>query len=344
MLRERCIGLRNRLLADARFQRWATRFPLTRPVAQARAARLFDLTAGFVYSQVLAACVELDAFEKAAVAPIGPSDLDLPEDGARRLLRAASGIGLLEQLGHDRYALGSEGAALRGNPGVAEMIRHHRLLYADLADPVAMLRSKGGGALARHWPYAQSTQGDAAPYSALMAASQPMVAAQVLDAYPFHRHRRVLDIGGGNGAFLAALAARHPRLDLTLFDLPEVVALPGVGTAERVGGSFTHPLPEGADLVTLIRILHDHDDATVQALLRNVRTSLAPGGRVLIAEPMADTQGVSSYFEIYLWAMGSGRPRTPHELRQMLRSAGFTNVRKHRSSLPLVMQVISADR
>jgi demethylspheroidene O-methyltransferase len=56
------IDWRNRLLSDPRFQRWAADFPLTRPIARSRAKGLFDLVAGFVYSQTLAACVRLDLF------------------------------------------------------------------------------------------------------------------------------------------------------------------------------------------------------------------------------------------------------------------------------------------
>jgi demethylspheroidene O-methyltransferase len=55
-----------------------------------------------------------------------------------------------------------------------------------------------------------------------MAASQPMVAGQVIDSYPFARHRRLLDVGGGEGAFLSAVGARVPGLELGLFDLPAV--------------------------------------------------------------------------------------------------------------------------
>jgi demethylspheroidene O-methyltransferase len=224
------------------------------------------------------------------------------------------------------------------------MVRHHRLLYADLSDPVATLRSKGGGALSGHWPYAEGRRGEPSAYSALMAASQPMIARQVLDAYPFHKHRHVMDVGGGSGAFLHTLDARVPGLELTVFDLPEVTALAGVGRAKRTGGSFKDSLPQGADLITLIRILHDHDDATVLDLLRTVHDALPPGGSILVAEPMADTPGVNSYFEIYLWAMGSGRPRTPGELRQMLGKAGFVSIRRRHAALPLATQILSAIR
>ena len=55
-----------------------------------------------------------------------------------------------------------------------------------------------------------------------MAASQPLVAADVLAAYRLDRHRCLLDLGGGDGTFLVAAAAAAPGLKLMLFDLPAV--------------------------------------------------------------------------------------------------------------------------
>jgi 3-hydroxyethyl bacteriochlorophyllide a dehydrogenase len=83
-----------------------------------------------------------------------------------------------------RYGLGSLGAPMVGNEALAAMVEHHPALYADLADPLALLRTKAqGGAMAAYWPYAAyATAAGAGPrsavaeYSALMTASQPMVA------------------------------------------------------------------------------------------------------------------------------------------------------------------------
>ena len=121
------------------------------------------------------------------------------------------------------------------------------------------------------------------------------------------------------------------------------------GLGERgstaAGDMFSDPLPAGADVVALIRILHDHDDQAVMTLLRSVRRAIADDGRILVAEPMAGTPGapgVGAYFELYLWAMGSGRPRRLEELRGMLESAGFADVREHRTRRPLLVRVLCA--
>jgi hypothetical protein len=49
-------------------------------------------------------------------------------------------------------------------------------------------------------------------------------AAALSTAYDFSRHRRVLDLGGGIGAWLVALLRRYPMLEGRLFDLPDAAA------------------------------------------------------------------------------------------------------------------------
>lgn len=364
--RERWVAARNRVLADPGFQRFAARFPLTRPIVRSKARIMFDRVAGFTYSQVIAASIELRLLDLLADGARNLADIavsiDVPIEGTDRLLRAAASIGLVERIAEDRWALGGEGAALRGNGGIAEMVAHHRLLYADLADPVALLRrGAGGGQLSNYWTYAESEgQGDGdqvAAYSGLMAASQPLIATHVIDSYAFGRHRRMLDVGGGQGAFIAAVAARVPGIELALFDLPAVGerarrALDAAGHGPRVtihGGNFlADSLPGGHDLVTLIRVLHDHDDAPALQLLRNIHAALPPGGRLLIAEPMAETPGAEAagdgYFGMYLWAMGSGRPRSKKAIAAMLRQAGFSATSNVATPLPLTVSAIVASR
>ncbi|WP_315803438.1 methyltransferase [Bradyrhizobium sp. SZCCHNS3002] len=362
---DRWRGWRDALLASAAFQRWASAFPLTRPIARRRAAELFDLCAGFVYSQTLAACVQLDLFETLRA---GPCDLAalasravVPEAAMESLCEAASALQLLERRGAC-YGLGPLGAALLGNPGIAAMVRHHAALYADLTDPVALLRGQDRERrLAQYWPYALDKTGDAltrdsvAPYTALMAASQPMIADVVLAAYPLSGHRCLLDVGGGDGSFLTAAARAAPQLQLKLFDLPEVAAiaqerLAKAGLADRVtitaGSFYDDALPTGADVISLIRVVHDHDDEAVARLLAKLRAALPDDGVLLLGEPMREatggSDGVSAYFEIYLRAMGQGRPRSAGRLRELLHAAGFSQVRVLRTRLPLIASVIVA--
>lgn len=362
-LRDAWLDLRDRLIGSARFRSLAAAFPLTRPIARGQSRALFDLCAGFVYSQVLVACVRLDLFRYLAEAPRTAEDVAafaaLSVDGAQRLLDAAVSLRLLSPRSGGRYGLGSLGAVVAADPGVAAMVAHHAALYRDLADPVGLLRRDRLTSLAEYWPYAAVegaaavTAEQVAEYSALMAASQPMVAAEILAAYRFSRHSKLLDLGGGEGAFVEAVAARVPALSLALFDLPAVaerararLAQHGV-RAEVFAGDFrTDPIPQGFDAITLVRIAHDHDDATVGALFRSVRRALVPGGTLILAEPLAGTRGAEpagdAYFGLYLWAMGRGRPRTAGTYRRMLAEAGFVAVREQPTRIPLLVRVLAA--
>jgi len=359
---------RNRLVQSGAFQRFAWSNPLARLVARREARALFDLVAGFVYAQTLRACVELELCERLAAGPLPRAalagEIGLPPEAAATLLRACEALGLLEPRARGRVALGPRGAALLGAAGVREMVRHHGGLYRDLADPVALLRRpRGEGAMAAFWSYAgrahpaRAEPEQVAAYSALMAASQPMVAAQALASGALHRIASVLDVGGGEGAFLEAVAARWPAKRLGLFDLPAVTQraqarLERAGLAGRIGlhpGDFlADPLPAGFGAISLVRVLHDHDDAQVLIILKAAQAALRPaGGRVVIIEPMADAPGAravgGTYFGLYLHAMGRGRPRAPRELRALLLAAGFRRPRLWPTPLPLAAQVLSAE-
>ncbi len=354
------------LVGDPRFRRFAAAFPPFRPLARREARAVFDICAGFVYSQVLLACVRLRVFDRLHEGPCAPEEVaaaaGLGTAEAVRLLEAAAALGLARRRGDGRYALGARGAVVRGDPGLVEMIEHHALVYRDLSDPVALLRGEGPpGSLRGYWGYSRAQDPaalsgtDVAAYSRLMAASQPPVAEEIVRAYPFGRHARVLDLGGGEGAFLRVVAHRYPALALELFDLPAVAARAkdafvsdGLDSRIRVhGGDFrTGPVPAGVDLVTLVRVLHDHDDDAAIRILRVARSALVPGGTILIGEPMADAPGAqtvgAAYFGFYLMAMGQGRARRPDEIAALLERAGFADFRLHPTSLPLRTAVATA--
>lgn len=362
----RWLTLRNRFLSSRSVQHWAWGVPLFRSIARRRARRLFDLCAGFVYSQVLFACIDLDLFERLGGGPVSvqalASQLGLSLSATLRLLKSAESLDLVERTGEHHYALGRLGAALCGNPGIAGMVRHHAMLYRDLEDPVALLRGRRETRLRAYWPYADSarpqqlTAAHTSAYTALMADSQRLISGDILDAYSMKGHQRLLDLGGGSGAFLTAAADRWPALGLQLFDLPAVAgqarerfARDGLGhRAAAIGGDLFHdPLPVGADLISLVRVVHDHDDGPAMGLLRSVRRVLPDAGALLLAEPMSATPGAEpigeAYFGFYLLAMGSGRPRTSAELSAMLHQAGFGRVREVPTRRPLLTRLLVAN-
>lgn len=361
-LGDRIRAWRNRTIADPAFRSRARKWPILRQITNRRANDLFALTAGFVNSQVLLACVELDLFTALKDAPRDTTALArqmaLSNDAAERLLRAAEGLELVARTADGRWVLADHGAVLTASPGIVAMIRHHAMVYRDLADPVALLRDPPAETeTSRFWSYVGGAVGaeDGAAYSELMRLSQEMVITEVLDAVDLSRHGRLLDVGGGSGAFVTAVGARWPKLELALFDLPAVAEtararLAGSAIASRLaihGGSFFEdPIPTDADCYSLIRVLYDHDDDAALRILTAIRSAMGPEDALIIGEPMAgDSAGakqIAAYFTFYLLAMRSGRCRTPDDLFDLLKAAGFSRMRKRATALPVVASVISA--
>ncbi|EAU40220.1 Hydroxyneurosporene methyltransferase CrtF [Fulvimarina pelagi HTCC2506] len=356
---------RNRILLDQRFHKLAMKFGIGRFFARRSAQKLFDLTAGFIYSQVLAAGIRAGLFEHLAKGPTSPAEtaraIGLPDDGTRRLLAASASLDLADKLSDGRFMLGPQGAALLANPGIAAMVRHHDAIYADLADPLKALETRGGGELAKLWDYKGPDQdrptGETERYTALMTASQDLVAAETLRVFNISGYTRILDIGGGSGRFLTHVATRNANAELHLLDRKTVAdlareALRSHPASHRFtvhGGNFLDaPLPDGCDLITLVRILHDHDDDIVLALLDRISHALRPSrGTLLISEPMADERARSrigdAYFNIYLHAMGTGRPRTPSELTRFLERTGFSRIRHLSTGMPIATSALVAE-
>jgi demethylspheroidene O-methyltransferase len=176
----------------------------------------------------------------------------------------------------------------------------------------------------------------------------------VLDAVSLDGRRHLLDVGGGEGGFVSAAARRHPHLALSLLDLPPVATrarrrLAEAGLGGRVtvhGGDFqADALPEGADVVSLVRVCLDHDDATVRALprarcarrCRAVGRSSSPSRSPACAA--AETVG-DVYFGFYLWAWGAGARGASRSCARCSATRGFRQVRVRPTRYPVQVGVM----
>ena len=367
---DRMLAWLERLYASPRLYSFSLTNPFTRWVTRRRTQKLFDLMAGFVHTQVMLGCIRLDLFKMLHQAPADLQQIaarvNMPAPVLQRLLLSAVSLGLLECRSQSRFGLGPLGVPLATHDGIAAMIEHNHLLYADMQDPVGFLNNAWQGDMAAYWPYAHDAQAATraaqdkfSRYSDLMAASQGFVVEEILSSYFFDEHQCVLDVGAGKGRFACDMAAHAPHLKVKLFDLPPVLELAKNnvqqrGMSERMSfypGSFLHDeLPQGADLVTLVRVAHDHPDDVVKQLLQKIYAALPLGGVLLLAEPMAQIMSASqsgsaqadAYFHFYLLAMGAGRLRTPEELMRLMAEAGFGQIEHVPNAMPIHAQLIVA--
>ena len=139
----------------------------------------------------------------------------------------------------------------------------------------------------------------------------------------------VVDVGGGTGAMLAEVLRKWPQIQGTLVDFPRTVALSGeifqaAGVADRVttvGQSFFDPLPPGADLYLLKKIVNDWPDREAATILTRCAEAARPIGRVVVLDAVvADGTPISLSIEMMLVG---GKHRTLAEFRELVHEAGM---------------------
>ncbi|MEU5695819.1 methyltransferase [Actinosynnema sp. NPDC020468] len=153
-------------------------------------------------------------------------------------------------------------------------------------------------------------------------------------AYDLGGVRRLVDVGGGNGQFLAGLLTANPGMSGVLFDRPHVApgAVPWLtesGVLDRcevVGGDFFDSVPSGGDAYLLKRVFYDFSDEQVVRILSNVRSAMDPAGRVLVLDGVvrADNRwDPGKIHDLYVLGMGQGRCRTRAEMGALFAAAGL---------------------
>jgi hypothetical protein len=141
--------------------------------------------------------------------------------------------------------------------------------------------------------------------------------------------RTVVDVGGGTGAMLAELLRSRPTLRGILVDLPATVAraaatFEAAGVSDRVTvspQSFFDPLPAGADLYLLRKVLNDWPDRETVAILRRCADAAGLSGVVAIIGGVYP-DGVPRPISIDMLLVG-GHHNTLSEFRVLAGDAGL---------------------
>jgi SAM-dependent methyltransferase len=161
------------------------------------------------------------------------------------------------------------------------------------------------------------------------------VVSRMLDRiYDWDSAERVVDVGGGNGSFLAALLAKHPRMTGVVVDLPHVMSgapavLAAAGVADRcevVAGDFFRELPADGDAYVVKTILHDWDDGRAIDILRSVRRAMPSHGRVIVIEallPPGDAFDVGKLLDLNSFVLSGGVDRCVEEYAVLFEAAGL---------------------
>ncbi|MBV9012577.1 MAG: methyltransferase [Pseudonocardiales bacterium] len=302
---------------------------------------------GYQVTQVVGAVARLDLADRLAAGPRSSAELaeatgaDL--DGLTRLLRAATGVGLITEDKPDRFVLTPLGAFLATDAQPASL---HDLAIVTttpgqwlpcgrLVETVMNGRSSTRAALGKElWDYYQDHPEEDAVFSRSMGNTSAIKAAEVVACYDLTRFSRIIDIGGSQGVLLAGLLEAAPKARGVLFDRPEVIAtahpvFTARGLADRVelvGGDFFTEVPPDGDLYVLKSVLQNWDDAHASRLLANCHRAARPGSSLLMIEgvlPTAPEPSPMHLLNLLMLMQVGGRIRTREQHQTLLEATGY---------------------
>lgn len=177
-----------------------------------------------------------------------------------------------------------------------------------------------------------------ASFDALMRRHVEADSAGVARAYPWQRHRTVVDVAGGDGTLLATLLRAHPGLTGVVVELDGPAAraratfeAPDLRDRATVAvGSFFDPLPVRGDAYVLSAVLHDWDDDDCRRVLRTCRAAMDAGDRLLVVEAVGgDGESVDPRMDLRMLAFTGGKERGVGELAALARTADLDLVTTH---------------
>lgn len=322
--------------------------------------RLYLIMGGGIFFQTLSAAVELDLFSMLADEPNLTvreiaRRLQIEDKPARILLLGCTSLGLLKRSdGRYRNSRLADIALTRQSPkNVLAVIRwQHHINYVPLHSFHDALRNNANVGLSEfkgdepylygrltHHPELERIFQDAMEHISVQSNAQ---LARFVD---FSTYRHVVDVGGGNGTNVIALARRYPHLRATVFDSPSVCELArahmqSVGLGDRLdavpGDCFRDPFPQGTDCILFCHFFTIWSEDKNRALLKKCFDALPPGGSVMVFNmmqndtedgPLSAAMG-SPYF--LTLATGEGMLYTWREYETWMREAGFEAVKTQR--------------
>jgi O-methyltransferase/methyltransferase family protein len=324
-------------------------------------ATLRQIIAGMKTSQALHVAAKLNVADHLSSKPMRASELAAATGtdpaALHRLMRALCAFGVFAESSGGEFSLNPAAEVLRSDvPGsfrAAVLFLVGDVRWRCWADLLGTVRKGIGGAegalgMELFEFYAAHPEESEIHDQAMRAFSAATIRA-VLEAFDFAQAGTLVDVGGGTGELLAAILAANPTLRGVLFDLPHVVAqatpvLTDHGVVDRVkviGGSFLETVPTGGATYLMKSVIHDWDDARSMTILRNCRTAMTSGDRLLIIDRQLPELGQSGTTETFLTDLemlvmtDGGRERTRGEFAKLLSDTAFTLVRTVSTNSPL---------
>jgi hypothetical protein len=323
-------------------------------------ADLLRLSNGYWSACALHAAVKLDLFTALSTCAFAPAELadvaGVDARGLETLLNALSAMGLVEKQ-ETRFSATSFSAEFlsRSSPRyLGHIILHHHYLMSSWAHLDEAVRI-GEPIRARYSSSDEENVRESFEMGMFELGMQtaPAIVARI----DLGGRTRLLDLGGGPGAYAVTFCRRNPGVTAMVFDLPTTrrfaeETIVRFGLADRItfaaGDYLTGEIPGRYDIAWLSHVLHGEGPEACTLILEKVVAALDPGGMVLIQEFILndgmDWPPFPALFSLnMLLGTRSGRAYSEGQLLKMLAAAGVRDARRLPLELPNGAGVVAGE-
>jgi hypothetical protein len=272
-----------------------------------------------------------------------------------RVLRALAAFGVFSENEHGRFEMTARAGALlsdvHGSVRDWTILTGKRPTWEAFGQALEVVRSGRNGFALAHgefsglWQYCDHDPDFGDTFIRAQSSWTEWQRDAILRAYDFSRFRKVVDVGGGRGSFLAGILSQNPDTRGVLLDQPQAVerAKILIGDAglesrcEVITGSFLESIPAGGDAYVLKHVLRDWDDDHVRTILGNCHRAMRTDATLLVIDAVVDPRNSQDRIvklldlEQMFWLNGS--LRTLDEWDSLLNATGFRRVRTCRTEI-----------
>lgn len=318
---------------------------LSRMILPAQIA-VFETSMNFWISKALGTAAELGIPD---ILKDGPTHIDelakkthTDASALYRLMRALAGNGIFKEKNDKTFQNTKLGRALvEGNDPMKYMILHQTNkvnwnLAVELTSAVKQGDSIAESVLGSDiFTYLEKQPESNHFYNKAMTKGSEFLSKTLTNFYDFPTFQTIVDIGGGEGIFLAHLLKKHPHAQGVLIDFDHVIShapsvLSRLGVADRVSlrsANCLEHIPARADLYLMKNLLHAYNDENCIQILTNIGHVIQTKGKIVIVEMDIDEKNKFSLGKLFdlemLVGVAGGKERTVEQYDVLLKKSGF---------------------
>lgn len=271
------------------------------------------------------------------------------EQWVHRVLRFLAALGIFSEVAPRTYANTAVSTYLRDNTkgslrAMARMMGTSRyrqewgLLEETMHSGTSAIQLLAGEEL---YTYLHKHPDELEIFDAAIADISTVSDGAFAQTYNFASLKHIVDLGGGRGSLLATIHTRHPHIQGTLFERPDVLEHLDTKTRHTLAehaitlaaGDFFKSIPSGADAYILKEVLHNWNDEQCIAILKQCYQASRPGTVILVCEQIirpANNEGyLTKALDLLMGLEQQGCERTTEEYQALFEAAGFRFVQAH---------------